>query len=224
MWGSDMGPIDSKELDPNFKYEIAEMEGGEGILKCFACGSCTARCPEQEVKDEWNPRTIIRKALLGLREEVLSSDFLWICSSHYRCLEKCPQGVNVKGVMNQIRNERLEEELVEDITGKAMEKKMDPSFKYKIAEGETGDDIYNCFACGTCTAGCPERDLDPLYSPRKVIKTSLLGRKDKVFQNRFVEICSTHYRCLEQCPQGVEIPKLMYAIRELAIKEGYSRE
>ena len=219
-----MGPIDSREIDPNFKYEIARMEGGEGILKCNACGSCTARCPEMEVKEEWNPRTIIRKALLGLREEVFSSEFLWICSSHYRCLEKCPQGVDVKGVMNQIRNERLKEEMVEDITGRPREKVRDDSFKYRIAAGESGVDIYNCFACGTCTAGCPERDLDPLYSPRKVIKYSLLGMKEKVYDNRFVEICSTHYRCLEQCPQGVQIPKLMFAIRELAIMEGYTRE
>jgi heterodisulfide reductase subunit C len=126
--------------------------------------------------------------------------------------------------MNQIRNERLKEEMIEDVTGKSREKGRDPSLKYRIAEGENGSDVYNCFACGTCTAGCPERDLDPLYSPRKVIKYSLLGMKDKVYENRFVEICSTHYRCLEQCPQGVDIPKLMYAIRELAIKEGYARE
>jgi len=219
-----MEAVDTKELDPNFKFEIAGMEGGQGILKCFACGSCTARCPEQEVKEEWDPRKIIRMTLLGMREEVLSSEFIWICSSHYTCLEKCPQGVNVKGVMDQIRNERLREEAMEDITGKTSEKRMDLSFKYRIAEGEAGKDIYNCFACGTCTAGCPERDLDPLYSPRKVIKASLLGMKDRVFGNRFVEICSTHYRCLEECPQGVKIPELMYAIRELAIKEGYTRK
>lgn len=216
-----MDPIDSRDLDTNFKFEIAKQEGGEGILKCFACGSCTARCPEMDVKEEWNPREVIRKALLGMREEVFRSEFLWICSAHYICLERCPQNVNIKGVMNQIRNERLREEALEE--GET-DNKLDMGFKYKIAEGPTGGDLYECFACGTCTAGCPERDLDPLYSPRKVIKSSLLGMKQKVYDNRFVEICSTHYRCLEQCPQGVEIPRLMYAIRELAIKEGYSRE
>ncbi len=215
-----MDTIDTSEIDPNFKFEIAKQVGGEGILKCFACGSCTARCPEMDVKEEWNARTVIRKALLGLKDEVLSSEFVWICSAHYRCLEKCPQKVDVKALMNQIREERLKDEMQEGPVSKAR----DDSFKYRLAEGECGSDIYNCFACGTCTAGCPERDLDPLYSPRKVIKSSLLGLKDKVYNNKFVEICSTHYRCLEQCPQGVEIPKLMFAIRELAIKEGYSRE
>ena len=51
----------------------------------------------------------------------------------------------------------------------------------------------------------------------------MLGHKDAVFENRFVEICSTHYRCLTQCPQGVEIPKLMSAIRVLAERDGFSR-
>ena len=219
-----MGTIDTSRTDSGLKYRIAEQEGGEGILKCFACGTCTARCPEFDVKDEWDPRVIIRKALLGLTDEVFSSDFIYVCSAHYRCLEKCPQKVNVKGVMDTIRNERLHEEKVEDITGKRTTEGMDPSLKYKLTSTEAGKELYQCFSCGTCTAGCPERDLDPLYSPRKVIKASLLGMKGKVYGNRFVEICSTHHRCFTQCPQGVEIPKLMFAIRELAIKEGYARK
>jgi len=218
-----MDVIDSRKVDQNFKFQIAKEEGGEGILKCFACGSCTARCPEMDVKPEWNPRVIIRKALLGLKEEVLSSEFIWICSAHYRCLEKCPQGVDVKEVMNAVRNARLLEEQTEDATGETAKKVLDLDFKYKIITYESGQDLYECFSCGTCTAGCPERELDPLYSPRKVIKNVLLGMKDSVFSNKFVEICSTHHRCFTQCPQGVEIPKLMNAIKKIAEKEGYRR-
>ncbi len=218
-----MDVIDSRKVDQNFKFQIAKEEGGEGILKCFACGSCTARCPEMDVKPEWNPQVIIRKALLGLKDEVLSSEFIWICSAHYRCLEKCPQGVNIKEVMNAVRNARILEEQKEDVTGEKTKKYLDLNFKYEIVEDESGKDLYECFSCGTCTAGCPERELDSLYSPRKVIKNVLLGMKDTVFSNRFVEICSTHHRCITQCPQGVEIPKLMNAIKNIAEKEGYSK-
>ena len=219
-----MDVIDSRKVDPNFKFQIAKEDGGEGILKCFACGSCTARCPEMDVKPEWNPRVIIRMALLGLKEEVLSSEFFWICSAHYRCLEKCPQQVNVKEVMNAVRNARMFEEQTEDVTGKKMKKTLDLDFKYKLIKDESGKDLYACFSCGTCTAGCPERELDSLYSPRKVIKNALLGMKENVFSNKFVEICSMHHRCFTQCPQGVEIPKLMNAIKNIAIKEGYNRK
>jgi heterodisulfide reductase subunit C len=215
--------IDSRTLDTQLKHKIAEHECGKGILKCFACGSCTARCPEMDVSPDFDARVIIRKALLGLKKEVFSAKFIWICSSHYRCLEKCPQQVNIKGVMNRIRNQRIKDENERtDASGKTADS-MDMNFKYAIAEDEPGKDLFNCFTCGTCTAGCPERDLDPLYSPRKVIKNALLGMKQKVYDNKFVDICSSHYRCLQQCPQGVEIPKLMYAIRELAVAEGYTR-
>jgi len=219
-----MEKIDTSKIDPDFKYQIAKEEGGEGILKCFACGSCTARCPEMDVNPDWNPRVIIRKALLGLKDEVLSSDFIYVCSSHYRCLEKCPQGVNVKQVMNAVRNTRLSEEQTEDVTGIKTKKNLDLGFKYKITKDESGKDLYECFSCGTCTAGCPERELDPMYSPRKVIKNVLLGMKEQVFCNKFVEICSTHYQCITQCPQGVEIPRLMNAIKKLAEKNGYVRQ
>jgi heterodisulfide reductase subunit C len=219
-----METIDTQKIDPNFKNLIAQEPGGEGILKCYACGSCTARCPEMDVKTTWNPRLIIRKALYGLKDEVLSSEFIWICSSHYRCLEKCPQKVNVKEVMNAVRNTRIDEEHIEDVTCKTTKKRLDLDFKYKIVQDASGKDLYECFACGTCTAGCPEREIDQLYSSRKVIKQVLLGMKDHVYSNKFVEICSMHHRCYTQCPQGVEIPKLMTALKNIATKEGYERK
>jgi heterodisulfide reductase subunit C len=214
--------IDSRDLDPDFKLRIAEEEGGEGILHCFACGACTVRCPEQEVKPEYNPREIIRKALLGMKDEVFRSEFVWVCSAHFLCLSKCPQDVNIKAVMNAVRNCRIEEETY----GKtdAGDEKINKEFKYRVKEQDCGEDLYHCFACGACTAGCPERDLEEAYSPRTVIRKVLVGLKDDVYDNKFVNICSTHYRCLKECPQGVEIPKLMTAIRKLAEKEGYTRD
>ncbi len=215
--------IETRELDPDFKFEIAREEGGEGILHCYACGSCTVRCPEQKVKPEFNPREVIRKALLGLKDEVFRSEFVWICSSHYLCLSKCPQDVNIKGIMNAVRNVRLEEESSPH-KKKLKKGEIDKDFKYKVARQECGQDLYHCFACGACTAGCPERSLADEYSPRIIIRKILAGLRDEVFENEFIEICSTHYRCLNECPQGVEIPKLMTAIRRLAEKAGYTRE
>jgi heterodisulfide reductase subunit C len=166
---------------------------------------------------------VIRKAILGLKDEVFASEFPWICSAHYRCLEKCPQKVNVKEVMNAVRSKRLTDHCIEDRSAAAPTKGMDPSLKYAIAESPQGKNLYECFSCGTCTAGCPERELDPTYSPRRVIKSVVLGMKDAVYENPFVDICSSHHRCLTQCPQGVEIPRLMKAIKTLAEREGRQR-
>jgi heterodisulfide reductase subunit C len=96
--------IDSKTFDPNFKFLITSEPGGENIKKCFSCGTCTAGCPVREVTDRYNPRKIIRMALLGLKKEVLSSQFIWLCSSCYTCFERCPQDVRIPELMNAIKN------------------------------------------------------------------------------------------------------------------------
>lgn len=96
--------IDSSTLDSNFKFLIASETGGENIKKCFSCGTCTAGCPVREVTDRYNPRKIIRMALLGMKKEVLSSQFIWLCSSCYTCFERCPQDVRIPELMNAIKN------------------------------------------------------------------------------------------------------------------------
>ena len=96
--------IDSKNFDPDFKLLIAKEPGGEHIKRCFSCGTCTAGCPVREVTDRYNPRKIIRMAILGMKKEVLSSQFIWLCSSCYTCSERCPQDVKIPEMMNAIRN------------------------------------------------------------------------------------------------------------------------
>ena len=95
--------IDSKTFDPDFKLLIAEEPGGEHIKRCFSCGTCTAGCPVREVTDRYNPRKIIRMAILGMKKEVLSSQFIWLCSSCYTCFERCPQDVKIPELMNAIK-------------------------------------------------------------------------------------------------------------------------
>jgi heterodisulfide reductase subunit C len=101
--------IDSRTLDPNFKFLIASEPGGENIKKCFSCGTCTAGCPVREVTDRYNPRKIIRMALLGMKKEVLSSSFIWLCSACYTCFERCPQDVRIPELMNAIKNIAVKE-------------------------------------------------------------------------------------------------------------------
>jgi heterodisulfide reductase subunit C len=98
-----------EKLSPKFKYEVAQEPGGEGIKLCFACGICTASCPIREIDEGYNPRRIIRMVLLGMKQRVLSSDFIWFCSSCYACTERCPQGVKFTDVMNAIKNLAVKE-------------------------------------------------------------------------------------------------------------------
>jgi heterodisulfide reductase subunit C len=96
--------IDVSQMDPTFADDIAAEPGGEHIRRCFACGTCTASCPVREVTERYNPRRIIHMAVLGLRQPVLSSDFVWLCSTCYACYERCPQDVRITELMHAIKN------------------------------------------------------------------------------------------------------------------------
>jgi len=102
-------PIVVSELDPKFKDEVANTPGGEHIKRCFLCGTCSAGCPVHEMSDKYNPRKIIRMILLGMRDKVLSSDFVWLCSSCYTCRERCPQDVRISDIMTAVRNIAVKE-------------------------------------------------------------------------------------------------------------------
>ena len=93
-----------ENLDPTFREEVALMPGGANIKKCFACGTCAAGCPVTNVAEEYNCRTIIRKVIFGMREEVLKSPELWLCMMCYRCYARCPQQVNFTDIMRALRH------------------------------------------------------------------------------------------------------------------------
>jgi len=101
--------VTDDDIDPDFVKKVAATPGGEHILDCYACGTCSASCPIRAIDEEFNPRRIIRLALLGLRDEVLTSDFIWLCTGCYICQERCPQDVRITELMTAFRNVATQE-------------------------------------------------------------------------------------------------------------------
>ena len=97
-------PIKASEIKPKFKYEISKVPGGEKLMRCFQCGTCTSDCPVARFSGTYRPRQIIRMAQLGLKERVLNSDTLWLCASCFTCTDRCPQNVEVASVIRVLRN------------------------------------------------------------------------------------------------------------------------
>jgi heterodisulfide reductase subunit C len=102
-----MAVIRLENADLNFKYELAREPGGEKIMACFTCRTCTVSCPITPVNESFNPVRIIRMALYGRKKEVLGRPFVWLCSSCYACQERCPQGVNITEFMTLLKNMAL---------------------------------------------------------------------------------------------------------------------
>lgn len=96
--------VEESSLDPTLADEVAREPGGEGIRKCFACGTCTAGCPVRRFNQSFNPRKIIRMVLLGMREQVLGEPFVWLCATCFTCQERCPQGVRISDLMRALKN------------------------------------------------------------------------------------------------------------------------
>lgn len=104
--------INVSDLDAKFKYEVSDQPGGENLKLCFSCGICTAGCPVTEVENEYNPRKLIRMILLGMKEEVLSSNLIWLCSLCYTCYARCPQNVKFTDIMSVLRDMAVRENYV----------------------------------------------------------------------------------------------------------------
>ena len=102
-----------KESRRDFIKEVMKMPGGEKILDCIQCGSCSGGCPTMFAMD-YSPMQIIRMINLGMKEKVLSSSTIWVCSLCYTCATRCPRNVDFPTLMMSLRNMTIRENLVKD--------------------------------------------------------------------------------------------------------------
>jgi len=102
-----------KESRKAFIKEVMKMPGGEKILECIQCGSCAGGCPTRFAMD-YSPMQIIKMINLGMREEVLLSSTIWVCSTCYTCTTRCPREVNFTMLMMSLKNEAIRKNLVKD--------------------------------------------------------------------------------------------------------------
>jgi CoB--CoM heterodisulfide reductase subunit C len=126
--------IKASEIDPKFKYEIVKMHGGEKVMRCFQCGTCTSDCPIARFSDTYRPRQIIRMAQLGLKDRVLKSDTLWLCASCFTCTDRCPQDVEVASVIRVLRNLAAEQGCMPQVFKEQCASILESGYAYKIPE------------------------------------------------------------------------------------------
>jgi len=99
---------------------------------------------------------------------------------------------------------------------------LDPGFKFEILKHEEAQGLNACFACGTCTAGCPVHEVFPEYSPRKLAKMVKLGMRKEVLSNPYIWYCVTCHNCEQRCPQNVKFFNILNVLKNIAAKKGYA--
>lgn len=92
-----------KKIDKSLVNEIAEDELYERFRSCYQCGTCSGGCPSGR-RTAMRTRELIREAMVGLDDELLTSDLLWLCSTCYTCYERCPRDVPSTDIILKLRN------------------------------------------------------------------------------------------------------------------------
>lgn len=96
-----------KESLPGFAEELMKVCGAD-VRPCVQCKKCSAGCPVSFAMDIL-PHRIIHMVQLGLKEDVLTSSTIWVCASCETCTTRCPNDVDIAGVMDGLRQMALRE-------------------------------------------------------------------------------------------------------------------
>lgn len=76
------------------------------VTYCFQCRKCSGGCPMTFAMDLL-PDQVVRLAILGQEEQMLSSRTPWVCSGCETCATRCPNGIDVPGVMDWLKEEAV---------------------------------------------------------------------------------------------------------------------
>jgi len=82
---------------------VVEREIRQNAFLCYQCAKCSSGCPVVEHMDRM-PNQVMRAVQLN-DESVLRSTSIWLCASCQTCTTRCPQGIDIAGVMDSLRIE-----------------------------------------------------------------------------------------------------------------------
>ena len=93
---------------PSNSARQAVMEhGGETMVRCFQCGTCSAVC--DLASEHFNfPRRQMHLAQMGMLEELASDPSIWLCHQCNDCSARCPQEARPGDVLQVIRAKMIE--------------------------------------------------------------------------------------------------------------------
>ena len=88
----------------DFLSEVeANVEEGGWVKMCMQCGVCSGSCPLGSAWDH-PPQEIFMMIRAGKRDEVLRSESMWMCTSCYNCIVRCPRELPITHIMHGLAN------------------------------------------------------------------------------------------------------------------------
>ncbi|MEW5956425.1 MAG: heterodisulfide reductase-related iron-sulfur binding cluster [Chloroflexota bacterium] len=83
--------------------QTLEQDLGQNVFLCYQCVKCSSGCPLAEYMDLM-PNQVMRSIQLG-DDRVLESKTIWLCAACQTCTTRCPQGLDIAGIMDALRIE-----------------------------------------------------------------------------------------------------------------------
>ena len=77
----------------------------------------------------------------------------------------------------------------------------------------TKQQIDYCMECGVCTGSCPISHERPGFSPRQMIKRTLVEADGNILQSDDLWACLSCSRCSDRCPVGMDFPEFIRSYR-----------
>jgi heterodisulfide reductase subunit B len=82
--------------------QLVRERTGENVYSCYQCIRCSSGCPLSEHFD-LTPSQLMRYVQLGRDDAVLRSKTIWLCSSCQACSTRCPQGLDIVRIMDDLK-------------------------------------------------------------------------------------------------------------------------
>ncbi|MFX1235355.1 MAG: 4Fe-4S dicluster domain-containing protein [Promethearchaeota archaeon] len=101
----------------NFEFRNEVLKHNASLSYCYQCSTCSGGCPVALITSgTYNPRKIIEEAILGLQDKLIESQDPnpWLCSTCQKCVELCPQKVELTEIFSLVKHKCFEKGKIPD--------------------------------------------------------------------------------------------------------------
>ena len=96
-------------------------------------------------------------------------------------------------------------------------RRLQSEFVKKVAE-ISGQNLKLCYQCGKCSAGCPMSFAMDLL-PNEIMRLVQLGLEEEIAKSKTIWFCASCLTCTVRCPKGVDISRVMEALRLITLRK-----
>ena len=100
----------NSDLNIAFSYLLQDKDK-ININSCYQCLTCTLSCPVT-FRMDLLPHQVVKMVQLGKKSEVLQCSTIWQCVSCETCVSRCPNGINIPRLMDELRYLSIKEKTV----------------------------------------------------------------------------------------------------------------